>query len=380
MLRYNSIMRVLIVGPSPDVQGGISYVILLMLKHAPEPLIYEVIPTIVPRTTASHLRGKYGIYFLKVCSNISNFAVRLSSIRQAVRTKAFDLAHIHFSSRGSTLRKYLVARLLDKYQFPFILHAHGSEYHEFYQHAPAFVKRRIHWMLRASSGLIVLSEQWRAFYEELLGGCSRPIWVMPNPVELPDYQEPDACDTLKLLFLGRMGEHKGSNRILYALARLPSPLSAQVRLYMAGDGDVDAVRRLAAELGLSNQVDIRDWIEGEDKRRWLQETNAFILPSRAEGLPMAMLEAMAWSKALIVSPVGGIPEFVTDGQEGILVPPEDIEAISQAIATLAQNPEQRVQMGRAARARVEPLDVRKYMERMVKIYREVLEGCSNRSE
>ena len=380
MLRYNDTVRVMMIGPSPEVQGGVSYVIRLMLNHAPERLTYEVIPTIVPRTTAEHLHGKYCIYFLKVCSNLSDFAVRLSSMRRAVRTKAFELAHIHFSAYGSTLRKYLVARLLDKHQLPFIFHAHAGNYREFYQHAPAFVKQRILWMLRASSGLIVLSEQLRAFYEELLRDCSCPIWVMPNPVELPHYQEPDASDMLKLLFLGRMGKHKGTDRILQAVARLPTHLSAQVRLYMAGDGDVDAMRQLAAELGLNNQVDIRNWIEGEDKRRWLQETNAFILPSRSEGLPMAMLEAMAWSKALIVSPVGGIPEFVTDRQEGILVPPEDIEAISQAIATLAQNPEQRVQMGRAARARVEPLDVRKYMERMVKIYREVLEGCSNRSE
>ncbi|MCS6923441.1 MAG: glycosyltransferase, partial [Fimbriimonadales bacterium] len=156
------------------------------------------------------------------------------------------------------------------------------------------------------------------------------------------------------------------------VARLPQPLRERVRLYMAGDGEVDAVRRLTAELGLQTQVDIRDWIEGEDKERWLQETNAFILPSRAEGLPMAMLEAMAYGKALIVSPVGGIPEFVTDGQEGILVPPDDIEAISRAIARLAENPDLRRQMGLAARKRVEPLSVVNYMSQIVEIYRQVI--------
>lgn len=223
-------------------------------------------------------------------------------------------------------------------------------------------------MLRHSEGLIVLSDQWREFYRGLLGDCARPLWVMPNPVELPEHWRVDASDTLKLLFLGRMGEHKGTDRILRAVTRLPQPLRERVRLYMAGDGDVDTVRRLAVELGLQAQVDIRDWIEGADKERWLQETDAFILPSRAEGLPMAMLEAMAYGKALIVSPVGGIPEFVSEGQEGILVPPDDIDAISHAIAKLAENPDLRRQMGLAARARVEPLDVRRYVERLKQIY------------
>lgn len=133
------------------------------------------------------------------------------------------------------------------------------------------------------------------------------------------------------------------------------------------------MRQLACELGLETLVEIRDWIGGEDKRRWLRETNAFILPSRAEGLPMSLLEAMAWGKALIVSPVGGIPEFVDEGQEGFLVPPDDIEAISSAIRCLAESPGLRARMGQAARARVEPLDIQRYRLRLGEVYREALE-------
>lgn len=363
-------MRVLIIGPSPEVQGGVSYVIRLMLKHTPQANSYQVLPTIVPHTTVAHLQDKPMKYSFRGIANLLFFVRSLCALRRL--TESVDLAHVHFSSKGSTFRKYFVAQVLYKRKIPYLLHAHGARYPEFYQRAPAFVKRCVYWIMCASDGLIVLSEQWRSFYEGLLGDCKRPIWVMSNPVELPPYQEPSASNALKLLFLGRMGERKGPDRILHAVARLPHPLRESVRLYMAGDGDVNAVRQLAVELGLQARADIRDWIEGEEKERWLRETNAFILPSRAEGLPMAMLEAMAWSKALIVSPVGGIPEFVTDEQEGILVPPDDIDAISRAIATLAQYPDLRAQMGRAARARVEPLDVKKYMERMTSIYREVL--------
>lgn len=369
---YNlSVMRVLMVGPAPEVQGGVSCVIRLMLKCSPPQIEYTMQPTVAPSTTAAHLRGKSLAYTLRALANLWYFLNSLRRIRYLLHSDSYHLVHIHFSKRGSTLRKYFVSRLVDRHGTPYLLHAHSGGYREFYQRVPQFVKGRIHWMLRHSRGLVVLSEQWSEFYRRLLGECGRPIWVMPNPVELPERWHVDTSDTLKLLFLGRMGEHKGTDRILQAVARLPQPLRERVRLYMAGDGDVDAVRRLAAELGLQAQADIRNWIEGEGKERWMQETNAFILPSRAEGLPMAMLEAMAYGKALIVSPVGGIPEFVTDGQEGILVPPDDVDAISQAIAKLAENPNLRRQMGLAARARVEPLDVKRYMQRMLAVYYEV---------
>ncbi|MEM0338013.1 MAG: glycosyltransferase family 4 protein [Candidatus Caldarchaeum sp.] len=360
------------VGPAPEVQGGISYVIRLMLKHAPTNLVYTMQPTILPSTTAAHLRGKSLAYAIRGVANTTFFLRSLQQVKSLIRSVDCNFVHIHFSTHGSTFRKYLVARVLHRYNTPYILHAHGSGYREFYSRAPALVKARIRWMMHSAEGLIVLSEQWREFYKGILGKSIRPIWVMPNPAELPESWQPAPSETLRLLFLGRMDERKGPDRVLRAIARVPWPLREHVRLYMAGDGNVDAVRRLAAELGLQAQVDIRNWIEGADKERWLRETNAFILPSRAEGLPMAMLEAMAYGKALIVSPVGGIPEFVSDGQEGFLVPPDDIEAISRAIATLAENPELRAQMGRAARARVEPLDVKRYMERMSQIYSEVL--------
>lgn len=379
----NNRVRVLLVGPSPDIKGGISSVIRLMLMHTPSNLLFRVLATTLPHNSLSsvkHLKRNPIRYYAVGMRGLIYFVRCLSQVGAIVRSEGIDLAHVHFSSRGSTFRKYFITRALSKQRTPYVLHAHGGKYHEFYQRAPALVKMRIDWMLRSADGLIVLSEHWREFYKRLMGSCTRPLWVMPNPVELPEHWQPIQSETLHLLFLGRMGEHKGVDRVLQAVVRLPQSLRERVRLSMAGDGDVDAVRRLAAELGLQTQVDIRNWIVGEEKERWLRETNAFILPSRAEGLPMAMLEAMAYGKALIVSPVGGIPEFVSDGQEGFLVPPDDIEAISQAIARLAENPELRAQMGRAARARVESLDVNSYMGRMAEIYHEVLATVPNRSK
>ncbi len=233
-------------------------------------------------------------------------------------------------------------------------------------------------MFLSACGTIVLSEQWLRFHQEMLATERYPLWVLPNPVELPALESMSTECRVALLFLGRIGEHKGADRILQAIAKLPNSVRSKVRLCMAGDGAVDDTRALAERLGIALQVEIRDWIAGAEKEAWMQQTNVFILPSRNEGLPMAMLEAMAWGKALIVSPVGGIPEFVTDGVEGFLVPPDDIDAIADAIRKLAENPDLRRQMGMAARTRVEPLDIQNYRVRLGEIYREAFESANRK--
>jgi glycosyltransferase involved in cell wall biosynthesis len=363
------------VGPGLDVQGGVSAVIRLLLEHPPEEVAYSLQPTINSKNAAFHLSNRI-LYYKNSINNLANLLKVLSSIsRHAIE---FDLAHIHLSSRGSTFRKYFISNRLYKIGLPFIFHNHGGRYHLFYSKLPSFLKRQVQTMFLRAQGTIVLSEKWCQFHREIIPRKDYPLWVMPNPVVLPDTVEFPSDEELRLLFLGLMGEHKGTDRILIALSKLPEAVRRRVRLYMAGNGDTEKMRQLAHELGLQSQVEIRNWIEGAEKQRWLRLANAFILPSRDEGLPMAMLEAMAYGKALIVSPVGGIPEFVTDGQEGILVPPDDIDAISEAIRRLAESPELRMQMGMAARARVEPLSMEHYRQRLGTIYTTTLQRAQSR--
>jgi len=87
---------------------------------------------------------------------------------------------------------------------------------------------------------------------------------------------------------------------------------------------------------------------------------------------MSILEAMSWGLPVITSPVGGIPEFVQDGFNGLLVPPTDIPAIAQAMQRLIEDEELRLQMGANARASVEPLDIASYWQQLLEVYRAVL--------
>lgn len=372
-------MRVLVVGPGLDVQGGVSQVIRLTLEYPPPNTELDFIPTLTQRYAAAHLARTTPAYWRRAFGNGLFFLRSLRAIQR--RANQVDLVHIHVSVAGSTLRKMLVAQRLQRQGTPYILHNHGADYDIFFTRLARPLQRRVVQMFKAARGTIVLSNWWYEQHRKLLNLSDTPLWVMPNPIEIPSQASERAIDSappLKLLYLGRMDERKGSARVLHALAALPPLLRTQIHLKMAGDGEVEAMRRLACELGLEHCVEIRGWIEREEKLRWMEETNAFILPSRAEGLPMSLLEAMAWGKAVIVSAVGGIPEFVHDRQEGIIVPPNDIQAIAEAIRCLAESPALRVQMGQAARAQVAPLDIRHYRVRLGEIYCEALKSGSSR--
>lgn len=370
-------MHVLLIGPNTDVPGGVASVIRLMLQYPPEGVQFLMLPTMGESGAAAHLPRWHPRYYARVVSNLAYFLHAIRALRSL--TSSVDLAHVHMASYGSTFRKYFVVKALCRQRIPYVLHNHGGKYRVFYGQLPDMLKQKVRYMFRHSAGVIVLSEPMREFHHCALAPPECPVWVLPNPVVLPQEWGNDAnSQQVRLLFLGRLGDHKGSDRVLHAVAQLPLELRTKVQVYMAGDGAVEAMRGLACQLGIGEQVEIRSWIEGEEKERWLRESHVFVLPSRAEGLPMALLEAMAYGKAVIVSPVGGIPEWVDDGQEGILVPPDDIAAITEAIRRLVESPEVCRQMGQRARQRVEPLSVENYREKLGAIYGEALRRKAGR--
>jgi glycosyltransferase involved in cell wall biosynthesis len=100
-------------------------------------------------------------------------------------------------------------------------------------------------------------------------------------------------------------------------------------------------------------VEVLGWINPDQKAEELARALVFTLPSYDEGLPMAMLEAMAAGKAIVVTPVGGIPEAVKDGENGLLVPAGDANALACALSKVLQDHLLRKSLGANARKTVE---------------------------
>ena len=149
--------------------------------------------------------------------------------------------------------------------------------------------------------------QWRDFYVDECELSPSQVVVLPNPVKVPsEVPERGGRDQVQFVHLGRLGTRKGAYDLVNAFGGLPEALRNRARLVLAGDGDVEGVRKLAAPFG--DRVEVRAWIDTHERDLLLRQSDVFVLPSRAEGLPMALLEAMACGLPSITSPVGGIPD------------------------------------------------------------------------
>jgi glycosyltransferase involved in cell wall biosynthesis len=118
-------------------------------------------------------------------------------------------------------------------------------------------------------------------------------------------------------------------------------------------GSVWVVYQLARELGIADRVTFLGWQEREELVKKYNHANLFLFPSRHEGMPNALLEAMASGLPAIASRIAGNEELVLDGQTGLLFPAEDVPALRDALRALLTDASRRKAMGAAARARVE---------------------------
>jgi glycosyltransferase involved in cell wall biosynthesis len=158
---------------------------------------------------------------------------------------------------------------------------------------------------------------------------------------------------LQLLFVGAYGRRKGIYELVEALGRLRQG-GHDVRLRIVGPPEFpDEVDRLAEAIrtaGLQDAVTLTGPLPAPEVAAELRAADVFCLPSYREGLPMAILEAMAVGLPVVVTPVGGIPDVVRDGESGFVVPPGDAQSLADAVGALAVDPELRRRLGARASA------------------------------
>ena len=261
------------------------------------------------------------------------------------------LVHVHVASRASFWRKSLLMLPAFLLGIPVILHLHGAEFALFYEKECGSIRKQIVCsVFNKASRVVVLSSVWKSWVQ----GISRNphVVVIYNPVLLPVKHSWDTRKHGEVLFLGRLGKRKGTYDLLEAAARLARN-QPQFRLLLGGDGELDQVWARAIELHIADKVELLGWIREVNKERYLASAMIFALPSYNEGLPMSVLEAMAAGLPVISTPVGGIPEAVTDGIEGFLVEPGDVSALANRLEQLLSNPELAEHMGKAARRKIE---------------------------
>lgn len=172
----------------------------------------------------------------------------------------------------------------------------------------------------------------------------------------------EACDSATdggrssskhLVFVGRMAAVKGVPVLLDAVARLHGE-DPDVTLTLVGDGpDRGLIEARIAALGLDRVVTITGYLSQAEVADQLARADVFVLPSFAEGVPVVLMEAMASRLPVVTTRIAGIPELVEDGVSGFVVPPGDATSLASRLGDLLADPDLRVQMGAAGRAKVE---------------------------
>ena len=164
--------------------------------------------------------------------------------------------------------------------------------------------------------------------------------------------------------------HKGHAELMRAVVKVRRAIP-EVRFMLVGVGPLEAeVRADAERLGVEDAVIFTGF--RDDVPRILGALDPFTLASTYEGLSIALIEAMALGRAVVVTRAGGHAEVVSDRQDGLLVPTEDVPALADGLIAVLEDGELRDRLGIAARRRAEDFDIRRTVRRTEEVYEELL--------
>jgi glycosyltransferase involved in cell wall biosynthesis len=232
-------------------------------------------------------------------------------------------------------------------------------------------------MRRLTTATICVAENERRLGYEARTCDPRDTWVIHNAVDVAATPPADpAAEPVTVVSVGRFAYPKDFETLLRALALLAP---GSFRAAIAGDGpDRAGLERELRALGLTETVELLG--ERDDVPALLARAGVFVLSSRSEGLPISVLEAMAAGLPIVASSVGGLPELVTDGETGFLVPAGNEAALARALALLLDDGELRRRLGAAGRARAfDRFDLGRFRQAHIDLYRRQLARGSGAS-
>ena len=329
---------VLMLGTDPHTRGGIAAVINTYRTGG----LFDRVPvTLVP----THQDGSRLTKALR-------FGQALGTVLHLLVMRHVALTHAHVSSRASFWRKsslLLISRMLG---IPTVFHLHSGGFAEWAAMPGAGAALRrwcIRHTLEASDTVIVLTRTWATWVQGFAPKAN--VAVIGNPVAIPGAMTNTGRGSQtghgRVLFLGWIYDFKGVYDLLEAwvLFRQQCP---GWRLVVGGKGEVDQFLAAADRLGVREDLDFLGWVTGEEKDRELRRADIFVLPSYREGMPISVLEAMAYGAAVATTPVGGVPDMMEAEVHGLWMEPGDISGISNCLVRLATSPDLRTRLTTAA--------------------------------
>jgi glycosyltransferase involved in cell wall biosynthesis len=302
----------------------------------------------------------------------------------------FDIIHIHSGISIPLLAGYLLAKRTSK---PLVITWHGDSIRVPDQErycgpiaGPATIvyKHVIHYVLQHADAIISVSNKYIE-RSQFLKPYQKKIKCVPNGINIGEFHPTDPKENTKkslglegkmaVLFLGSLFPIKGPDILLKAIPAIIKEKN-NARFVFAGGGDSQQYINVAKDLGIFDYVRFPGYLDKNEKIAYLQASDVFVLPSRMECFPLVCLEAMASSLPVIASNVGGIPDAIKNNENGLLIPPEDHQALSNSILMLLNDNQLRKDLGEKGNAMASHYSWTAVAEETVEIYRWLINGSN----
>ena len=307
--------KVLFIGPDIDAKGGIASVLKSYKEHLP------AFHYLKSNSRHGTIPGLFSLLWVF----ISLPFIRLFTCR--------SILHIHVATGKSFIRKSWIISWGRILGYKIIFHSHSGKCIEYFRKVGlSKIKRTID----KCNHIVVLSDAWKEYFRNTFGYTN--ITIINNIVS-PAISFPNKNrNIIELLFLGLIKKDKGIFDLIEVIGQNKNIFKGKIHLTIGGVGDREQLEAIISDLGIIDMIDFVGWVSGETKNRLIHDCDIVILPSYIEGLPITLLEAMAYGKATISTNVGGIPSIVHNGFNGFIIEPGDKGALFSAIRHYVETP------------------------------------------
>jgi len=368
--------RVLISGTLPPPMGGIAtYFQNLINSSLPERVDLQFVQSSSQQRPLSS-SGRFSL------DNIVSAVADIIRFTQSFLKHHPQVTHIA-TSFGLSLFKHgicvWIARIAGG---RVLLHPHCS-LQAIYLERPAWSQWFFRQVVGSSSGVLVLSDEWDQLHR-IVRTCK--VYQLPNAIDLDSYAEVGRVNIkrsyhsgpLRIFYLGYLGKAKGTFDLIEAVDMLVVN-GADISLDLVGDelnpGERNQLIQTIKNKDLNGTIHLHLPVSGAEKLAFFRAADVFVYPSYHEGQPMAVIEAMACALPIVATNVGGLPDLVSTGENGLLVEPGKPELLANALDCLMKDRELRLWMQNKSYQRaLENYDIEQHVSKLVNVYETV---CTN---